>query len=186
MLSSTLQSVLTLDAWWFGDGPYRGYVLVIPRSQLLQRHVFDTWVSGVTHHMDEAQDASFVPGSPVWLSPDPDNPFDSHAVAVWNAARTLHVGWLPAVVVADLEPAHRVGLILSEEREGDQRIALRLLVSREEVELRPVPAPEDAADRIAHVHRHRKWGPAPEPTTDPAAAMSEMLKKLGLPEPRRE
>ncbi len=59
-------------------------------------------VAGVTYRPEALVDASFDPGSPLALVAEPDNEHDPNAVGVWNAERTLQVGYVPAAVAPEL------------------------------------------------------------------------------------
>lgn len=59
-------------------------------------------VAGVSFRMEALHDPSFDPGRRLALVREPDNPHDAHAVAVWNAERTLQLGYVPAAVAPDL------------------------------------------------------------------------------------
>jgi HIRAN domain-containing protein len=52
-------------------------------------------VAGVSFRPEALEDPSFEPGRAVALVPEPDNPHDSNAVAVWNEERTLQLGYVP-------------------------------------------------------------------------------------------
>jgi hypothetical protein len=52
-------------------------------------------VAGVSFRPESLDDSSFEPGQPLALVPEPDNEHDPNAVAVWNEARTLQVGYVP-------------------------------------------------------------------------------------------
>ena len=65
-------------------------------------------VAGVSFRPDEAADASFDPGRPLALVPEPTNEHDPNAVAIWNEQRTLQAGYVPrdaAVTLAGDEQA---------------------------------------------------------------------------------
>jgi hypothetical protein len=59
-------------------------------------------VAGVTFRPEALPDPSFDPGSRLALVPEPDNEHDPNAVAVWNEARTLQAGYVPAEVAPEL------------------------------------------------------------------------------------
>jgi len=59
--------------------------------------------AGVSYRPEALGDPSFDPGRRLALVREPDNPHDPHAVAIWNEARTLQVGYVPAVVARELE-----------------------------------------------------------------------------------
>ena len=60
-------------------------------------------VAGVSYRADALGDPSFDPGQVVALVPEPDNEHDANAVAIWNAERTLQLGYVPR----DVAPALR-------------------------------------------------------------------------------
>ena len=47
-------------------------------------------------------DPSFDPPRRLALVPEPSNEHDPNAVAIWNEARTLQVGYVPAAVAPEL------------------------------------------------------------------------------------
>ena len=59
-------------------------------------------VAGVTFRPEALPDPSFDPGRRLTLVPEPQNEHDPNAVAVWNEARTLQAGYVPAEVAPDL------------------------------------------------------------------------------------
>jgi hypothetical protein len=59
-------------------------------------------VAGVTYRPEALEDASFDPGCRLALVPEPDNEHDPNAVGIWNAERTLQVGYVPAAVAPEL------------------------------------------------------------------------------------
>jgi len=52
-------------------------------------------VVGERFRLDALQDPSFAAGNAITLEREPANPYDSNAIAVWNAARTLQAGYIP-------------------------------------------------------------------------------------------
>ena len=59
-------------------------------------------VAGVSFRPEALDDASFEPGRLVALVPEPDNPHDPNAVAIWNEERTLQAGYVPREVAPEL------------------------------------------------------------------------------------
>jgi hypothetical protein len=59
-------------------------------------------VAGVSYRADALDDASFDPGQPLALVREPDNEHDPNAVAIWNAERTLQLGYVPRDVAPEL------------------------------------------------------------------------------------
>jgi hypothetical protein len=59
-------------------------------------------VAGVSFRPEAHADPSFDPGRPLALVPEPDNPHDPNAVAIWNEERTLQAGYVPREVAPEL------------------------------------------------------------------------------------
>ena len=117
---------MKLDASWYADKEWRGFVLRDAPRDLEDRHVFVTWVAGISHHPTAVDLPDFAPGSEVVLRPEPDNPFDPNAISVWNASGSVQVGYLPAVIVRDLPsvPEGRHGPMVGEMVHGTDRVRL--------------------------------------------------------------
>jgi hypothetical protein len=60
-------------------------------------------VAGVSFRPEALEDPSFDPGCRVALVPEPENEHDPNAVSIWNADRTLQVGYVPREVAAELD-----------------------------------------------------------------------------------
>ncbi len=58
--------------------------------------------AGSSYRSEALADPSFDPGRRVALVPEPDNPHDPNAVAIYNEARTLQLGYVPAIVAPEL------------------------------------------------------------------------------------
>jgi hypothetical protein len=58
--------------------------------------------AGVTFRPDALEDPSFDPGRRLELVPEPTNEHDPNAIGIWNADRTLQVGYVPAAVAPDV------------------------------------------------------------------------------------
>lgn len=59
-------------------------------------------VAGVSYRADALPDASFDPGKRLALVAEPENEHDPNAVAIWNEARTLQLGYVPRDVAPEL------------------------------------------------------------------------------------
>jgi hypothetical protein len=59
-------------------------------------------VAGVSFRLELLDDASFDPGQTLALVPEPENPHDPNAVAIWNEERTLQLGYVPRELAPDL------------------------------------------------------------------------------------
>ena len=173
---------IVLEACEYDGSHGRGCLFVEDHTSLLRRHVWVTWMAGLWRHIDEAQDPSFSPGRTLALIPEPDNPFDPRAIAIWNAERTKTAGYLPHATVEKLTPAHRVGLATVERIDADKRrTGLLVAVSRvplrlELVELNPGEI----------TYRERRLPTMPEPpltcdAPDAIEAMWEMARALNMP-----
>jgi HIRAN domain len=58
--------------------------------------------AGVTFRPDSLEDPSFDPGQRLELIPEPKNEHDPNAIGIWNADRTLQVGYIPAAVAPEV------------------------------------------------------------------------------------
>jgi hypothetical protein len=58
--------------------------------------------AGVSYRPDALPDPSFDPGKRLALVPERANEHDPNAVAIWNAERTLQLGYVPAAVAPEL------------------------------------------------------------------------------------
>ena len=59
-------------------------------------------VAGVSYRAEALPDASFEPGRRLALVPEPENEHDPNAVGIWNADRTLQIGYVPREVAPEL------------------------------------------------------------------------------------
>jgi hypothetical protein len=58
--------------------------------------------AGVTFRPESLEDPSFDPGRRLELVPEPKNEHDPNAIGIWNADRTLQVGYVPAAVAREV------------------------------------------------------------------------------------
>ena len=59
-------------------------------------------VAGVSFRPEALGEPEFDPGKRLALVPEPENEHDPHAVAIWDAGRTIQLGYVPREVAADL------------------------------------------------------------------------------------
>jgi hypothetical protein len=59
-------------------------------------------VAGVSFRIESLGDASFEPGRPLALVPEPENEHDPNAVGIWNEEQTLQLGYVPRDVAPNL------------------------------------------------------------------------------------
>lgn len=90
-------------------------------------------LAGGTYHAEEMRKHSFAAGRTVVLIPEPDNPHDANAIAVWNAERDATVGHVPRGLSTQLAAAFkgqpRSGLIAQEWKRSHQRVGLTILTA---------------------------------------------------------
>ena len=134
-------------------------------------------VAGVSHRLAELQDPSFAPGQSVALVPEPTNPVHPHAIAVWNEARTLQIGYLPrataAKVAKDTSTEPIRCLSLWESRKQEERVALRVLLVW-------------GRARVRGLSFFRRATSSPDPAnSDPSGRMSWPPSLRSAPPPRR-
>jgi hypothetical protein len=58
--------------------------------------------AGVSYRPEALADPSFEPGERLALVPEPENEHDPNAIGIWNGARTIQVGYVPAAVAPEL------------------------------------------------------------------------------------
>jgi HIRAN domain len=64
-------------------------------------------VAGVSFREEAVLDASFDPGLPLTLVPEPENEFDANAIGIWNAGRTLQAGYVPRELAPSLDASEQ-------------------------------------------------------------------------------
>jgi hypothetical protein len=109
----------------------------LPVSQGL--YAFD--VAGVTYRKEALQDPAFSPGKRLAIIPEATNPADPEALAVWDGACRLHVGYVPRDCPSKMKKrmAKEEGFTyvsMWESREGKVRIGLRVLVVAPDVRIK--------------------------------------------------
>jgi len=85
-------------------------------------------VAGSSYRADALQDDAFEPGRRLALVPEPENEHDPHAIAIWDEARRLQAGYVPADVAPELTGEEQA-IALWEFVEEGRRIGLRVLVA---------------------------------------------------------
>jgi HIRAN domain len=58
--------------------------------------------AGVSYRPDALDDPSFDAGRRLALVPEPKNEHDPNAIGIWNEARTLQLGYVPAAIAPEL------------------------------------------------------------------------------------
>ena len=141
---------MKLDASWYADKEWRGFVLHDARRDLEDRHVFVTRVAGISHYPAAVDRPDFAPGNVSSSAPSRIT-VRSQGDRRRNASGTVQVGHLPAVIVRDLpsEPEERHGLMVGELVHGRDRVGLWVVVAREPVVLRVVTNLNDSPPTAA-------------------------------------
>jgi hypothetical protein len=85
-------------------------------------------VAGASYRMEALQDDAFAPGRRLALVREPDNEHDPNAVAIWDEARRLQAGYVPADVAPELRGDEQA-VALREFRDAEQRVGLRVLIA---------------------------------------------------------
>jgi hypothetical protein len=86
-------------------------------------------LAGASYRLEALQDDAFAPGKRIALVREPENEHDPNAVAVWDAARRLQAGYVPAEIAPSLRGDEQA-VSLWEFRDDDgARIGLRVLVA---------------------------------------------------------
>ena len=86
-------------------------------------------VAGVSHRTDALQDDAFTPGRRLALVPEPDNPHDENAVAVWDADRRVQAGYVPATFAPELRGDEQAVSLWEFRDEDGRRVGLRVLIA---------------------------------------------------------
>jgi hypothetical protein len=86
-------------------------------------------VAGASYRADALQDDAFAPGRRLTLVPEPDNVHDPNAIAIWDDARRVQAGYVPAEVASALAAEDWQAVSLWEFREDDRRVGLRVLLA---------------------------------------------------------
>ena len=101
----------------------------LPVSQGL--YAFD--VAGTSYRKEALQSSAFNPGKRLTILPDPANPVDPKALAVWDSSRKFHIGFVPKECSFKLkkrmtEEEGFTYISMWESRKGKVRVGLRVLV----------------------------------------------------------
>jgi hypothetical protein len=127
----------------------KGYV--VQRTKDKQRLRYETLplsqglyafnVAGTSYRNEALQGSAFNPGKRLAVIPDPANPVDPKALAVWDSSRTFHIGFVPRECSSKLKKrmAEEEGftyISMWETRKGKVRVGLRVLVIAPNVKIK--------------------------------------------------
>jgi hypothetical protein len=86
-------------------------------------------LAGSSYRADALQDDAFAPGRRLALVREPENEHDPNAVAVYDAARRLHAGYVPADVAPEVQGDEQAVSLWEFRGEEGARIGLRVLLA---------------------------------------------------------
>jgi HIRAN domain len=86
-------------------------------------------LAGASYRLDALQDDAFAPGRRLALVREPENEHDPNAVAVYDAGRRVHAGYVPAEVAPSLRGDEQAVSLWEFRGEDGARIGLRVLVA---------------------------------------------------------
>lgn len=85
-------------------------------------------LAGASYRTEALQDDAFAPGRRLALVREPENEHDPNAVAVWDDARRLQGGYVPAEVAPELHGGEQAVALWEFRDEAGVRIGLRVLI----------------------------------------------------------
>jgi len=101
-------------------------------------YAFD--VAGTSYRRKALQDSVFSPGKRVAIIPDTNNPADPEALAVWDSAHKLQIGYVPKERLPQMKKIIKeeglTCISMWENREGKERVGLRVLVIMPNVKIK--------------------------------------------------
>jgi hypothetical protein len=86
-------------------------------------------LAGASYRLDALQDDAFTPGRRLALVREPENAHDRNAVAVYDAERRVHAGYVPAEVAPSLRGDEQAVSLWEFRGEDGARIGLRVLIA---------------------------------------------------------
>jgi HIRAN domain len=86
-------------------------------------------VAGVSYRLDALQCDAFAPGRRLALVPEPENEHDPCAIGIWDEARRVQAGYVPAEEARRLEAVEWQAVSLHEFRDRGKRCGLRVLLA---------------------------------------------------------
>ena len=85
-------------------------------------------LAGASYRAEALQDDAFAPGRRLALVGEPENEHDPNAVAVYDAERRLHAGYVPADIAPSLRGDEQAVSLWEFRDEERRRIGLRVLL----------------------------------------------------------
>ena len=85
-------------------------------------------VAGASYRLDALGHDAFAPGRRLALVPEPGNPHDPNAIAIWDEARRLQAGYVPAEVAPRIAGTPQAVSLWEFRDENGRRVGLRVLI----------------------------------------------------------
>jgi hypothetical protein len=85
-------------------------------------------LAGASYRLGALADDAFAPGRPLALVPEPENEHDPNAIGVWDEARRLQAGYVPAGETGRVWPDAQAFSLWEFRDEEGARVGLRVLV----------------------------------------------------------
>jgi hypothetical protein len=79
--------------------------------------------------MEALQDEAFSPGRRLALVPEPENEHDPNAIGIWDEARRVQIGYVPAEIARELHAEDWQAVSLWQYAEAGVRGGLRVLLA---------------------------------------------------------
>jgi HIRAN domain-containing protein len=85
-------------------------------------------LAGSSYRLDELQDDAFAPGRRLALVREPENEHDPNAISIWDAARRLQAGYVPAEIALALRGDEQAVSLWEFRDDEGRRVGLRVLL----------------------------------------------------------
>jgi hypothetical protein len=86
-------------------------------------------LAGSSYRIDELQDDAFAPGRRLALVREPENKHDPNAISIWDAARRLRAGYVPAEIAPALRGDEQAVSLWEFRDDEGRRVGLRVLLA---------------------------------------------------------
>jgi HIRAN domain len=86
-------------------------------------------LAGSSYRTDELQDDAFAPGRRLALVREPENEHDPNAISIWDAARRLQAGYVPAEIAPALRGDEQAVSLWEFCDDQGRRTGLRVLLA---------------------------------------------------------
>lgn len=87
--------------WWLAEDT-TGLFVTAANRHVRRYNIFGFNVRGWDHHREQMRAANLAPGTPVRLVPEPENPYDKNAIAVYGGNGAGPVGYVNRALASTL------------------------------------------------------------------------------------